>query len=1104
MLAVCLHANAKGYSQKLTISYQNVPLQKVFKEISKQAGYTFIYTEKLLQKGKKISISTSNASIEQVLKECFKDQFLTYSIVDKYIIIKEKEEETHKEKVFSSPPPPPPAIVLSGKVTNDKGEPLGGATITEKGTKNTAVTKEDGNFTINTAGAKPLLVISYVGYETKELSISNQTNVSVVLVQTASNLNDVVVVGYNTQRRGDVTGAVSSVKSQDIANLPAASLSTALQGRIPGAYISQIDGDPNSSASVIIRGPLSINGGDPLYVVDGVPFQGTGFNFNNQDIESIDILKDASAAAIYGYRAAGGVILIRTKKGKSGVIKIGVNSSAGFRQVFGLPSTLRKDEYIAAKKAFGFNVLDLYGPETGWPALPNTNWFNEIYRTGMEQNHSLNLSGGTDKSNFYISGNYAKINGTRIGNAIERYTFRVNSEHKIGKRFKVGQTLYSSFTKEDPNAATNQGNLSFRNTPLMNVYDSTNLIGGWGKTPKGFQGGNDVQAALGNYTRNENYEVLLTLNFDAEIVKGLLFRAVFGTGLNGANNYYYNYKADIGSSITDETFGKYLYKGQSFIATYTLGYDKSFGRHSIKALAGYEARRANSSDLSGSNRNPLVPIPQNFNLVQSISGATVSGQSANVYDRVLSQFGRIEYSYDNKYLLTGTIRRDGLASRFGPNNRYGVFPGISAGWKISQEDFMQDVRQVSFLKLRVGYGLLGNSVGRDFAYSPAYGTGYSYDFGGGRRNSVNILERLPNPDIKWESVATTNIGIDLGLFRDKLLVNLDYYDRQTRDMLYNVGISSSAGLGSDVPANVGKMSNKGFEFNIEYRNAVRKDFTYSIGFNGATNKNRLISLEPSLGKLYLYNGGLTEAQDNAGTSRSEPGRELGNFFGYKVLGIYQGNGGAGDKRPAINGGYIPVAGDLIYEDLNGDGEINADDKTYIGSPWPKLTYGVNLKAGWKGIDLTAFFNGVAGAEIYNGFETYEHIFFSDYTTTSKIFETSGFNGKGLTSIPRVGTVDDYDKNLNWRSVNSYHVQKASYLRLRNVQVGYNLPPAVLNRLHINALRVYLMGDNLFTITQYKGINPDLGGGSFLDKGIDNANYRYPVSRIFSFGINAEF
>ncbi len=998
---------------------------------------------------------------------------------------------------------------IVGTVSNEKSERLEGVSVMVKGSQAGTTTDKNGNFALNAENDKTVLVISLSGFKTQEIPIKQGQPLKITMVSTYSSLDEVVVVGYNTQRRADLTGAVASVNAKDLIDLPPSSLATALQGRIPGAYISQVDGNPNSNAAIIIRGPLSINGGDPLIVVDGVPFQGTGFNFNNQDIESIDVLKDASAAAIYGYRAGGGVILIRTKKGNSGRVKVGVNSSIGVRQVANLPEELDRDNYLRAKEAFGYAVETIYGLKSTWPSLANTNWWDELYRKGTEHNHSLYLSGGTDKSTFYLSGNYASIEGTRIGNSIDRYTFRINSDHKVGKRFKIGQTLYLNYIKEDPNKFTPRGDVSYRNSPLIPVYDSTNPIGGWGKVSAspGFQGSNEVQFALGRYARNEVYEGLLTINFDAEIAKGLMFRTVFATGLTGSNNYFYDYRADIGFGPNAENFGKTITKRQNYIATYTLSYDRSFGKHAIKALAGYEARKSTYSDLQGLNSNPIVPIPQDFNLVQSTATASVSGRNSDVEDRVLSQFGRLEYNFNSKYLLTATIRRDGLASKFGPNNRYGVFPGVSAGWKISNEKFMENVRRISSLKLRGGYGLLGNSVGKDFAYSAAYGTGYSQDYNGGRLNSVNIINRLPNPDIKWESVATVNVGLDVGLFEEKLMINLDYYDRQTKDMIYGVGIAASAGLGADVPANVGQMNNKGFEFNINYRGNISKDFSYSVGFNGAHNKNRLVTINPELGKLFLISGG--------GINRSEPGRELSNFFGYKVLGIYKDDTSAA-SGPAI-GGYHPVTGDLIYEDLNKDGVINADDRKYIGSPWPELTYGFTMKLGFKNFDLNAFFNGVAGAKLYNAFEQYQHIFVGDYNTSPMIFETSGFAGNGVTSKPRVGTITDYDKNQNWSSVNSYHIQNASYLRLRNVQLGYNLSPAILNKIKISSARVFVAADNVFTITKYKGINPDVGIttplgseatgtriGDFLDRGVDNANFRYPVSRIISIGINAEF
>lgn len=1007
---------------------------------------------------------------------------------------------------------------VSGRVLDaSDGEPLPAVTILLKGTSQGTVSDVNGDYAINVPSGDATLIYSFIGFQTMEVPVNGRSTIDLQMELDVAALEEIVVVGYGTKKRGDLTGSVASVPSEDLTNLPARDLGTALQGRVPGVYVSPGDGNPNSGSSVVIRGPLSINGGKPLYVVDGVPFQGTGFNFNVQDIESIDVLKDASAAAIYGFQAAGGVILITTKKGKAGDLQVGLNTTYGVRDVINLPETLGRDRYIEAKEAFGFNVEELYGPRNQWSSLPDTDWMDYMFRSAAESNVTLSLSGGGEKSNFYMSGNYGQIEGTRIGNELERYTFRLNSEHQINDKITVGQTFYGNFTEEDPNRSTNQGNLSFRQTPIMNPTDPDNPIGGWGKLPVGFQGGNDAQAALGNTARNEDYEALLTLSLNYEIIENLNFKTVFGTSIYGSNDYFAEQEADLGASFIQSRFRQELTKGQNFISTNTLDYSKAVGDHSFSALIGYEARRANFSQLIGGNINALVEEPLNFDQFESVATAFVEGRNTDVDNRVLSQFARLDYSFADKYLVSFNVRRDGLGTKFGPNNRYGVFPGVSAGWRISEEAFMQDISFITQLKLRAGYGQLGNSVGTDFAFLPAYEAGYSADFGSGRQNSLNIADRLPNPDIQWETVATTNIGIDAVLLEGKLAVTLDYYDRQTQDMIFDLAIPTSAGLGTLVEANVGQMSNTGFEFNIQYNNKIG-DFTYSVGFNGARNRNELEALNDQVEGQFLTHGRLTEAHSAAGAvSRSEPGRELANFYGFEVLGIYQDDAGAGEDRATINGGYVPVAGDLIYNDLDGNGVINDDDRTYIGSPWPDFNYGINIQLGWKGFDVVAFFNGVAGADIYNGFQTYESTLFSDYTTTERIFNTSGFNGNGVTDLPRVGTIDDNDRNLNWTSVNSFHVQNGSYLRLRNLQIGYTLPPTVLDKLGIRSLRIFAMADNLLTITGYDGMNPDIApiaaaGGTddpldnsnFLNRGIDNANTRYPISRLMSLGLNVNF
>ena len=1006
---------------------------------------------------------------------------------------------------------------IKGKVTSADGEPLPGASVFLKSSPTTGTTTDaSGNYKLNVPKTEGILVVSYIGYDTRNIEIGGRKEVNIALSADQKNLDEIVVVGYGTQKRSSLTGAVSGVKAEDLKNLPAQDLGTLLQGRVPGIFVTNDDGNPNSGSKIVIRGPVSINGGDPLIVVDGLPFQGTGFDFNAQDIETVEVLKDAAAAAIYGAQAAAGVILVTTKKGKAGQIRINFNTTQGVRNVFNLPQTLRRDEYIRAKEAFGFDVVDLYGPKTGYSNLPDTDWFKELYRQGSEQTYNLSLAGGGDKSTFFISGNYSKINGTRIGNSIEKYNLRINSDHKINNWINFGQTLFLNHNVEDPDDASGQGELSFRNTPLMKVYDPTNPIGGWGRSPRGFQGGHDVQNTLGINTDNKYWETTLSGYLDFRIIEGLTFRALLGTSFGNFDQYSYTPRADIGSFIINESFKKEINRSQKLISTFTLNYGKSIGKNDFKILLGYEARKENDAKLRYSNIDPLVAFPQNGGLVKNAANASSEFEQGGIGNRILSQFGRIEYAYAGKYLLTANLRRDGIATKFGPNNRFGVFPGISAGWKISDEAFMRELPVVSALKLRASYGVLGNSNIPNFLFVSAYERGYSADVGinGIRQTSIGIATKLANPDIQWEEVATANIGIDGALFKNKLFFNLDYYNRLTNKMLYGLAIAPSAGLGEEVKANIGQMSNSGLEINLEWRNKTG-EFTYSIGANGAFNSNKLVSLNPELGKRFLTNGGIpVEHYEDLNASRSEPGQPLGQFYGYNVLGIYQNNASASEKRPVISAkdNYVPRAGDLIYHDLDNDGKIDDKDRTYIGNPWPKLTYGINLTAAYKGFDLRIFFSGVAGNQIYNAYESFEHTFFSDYTATDKIFQTSGFAGNGVTSLPRVGKIDDLDNNGNWSAVSSYHVQDGSYLRLKNIQFGYRLPTSILNSIKVKSARVFVMADNLLTLTGYKGLNPEIGrprdeeenNRAFLELGIDAANRRYPMSKLMSIGLNLEF
>ncbi len=1024
---------------------------------------------------------------------------------------KKSDERTHTSvslltRTYPAMPPIKELLVnIGGTVKSaETGEALPGVSVQIKGTVQGTQTDENGSFQLSSTESDVTLIFSIVGYLTQEVRLQGKTTVDVSLETDEKTLGEVVVVGYGEQKKSDLTGSVSSVNAKDLNNVsPAGGVMTALQGRVPGLYISQTDGNPNSGASVVLRGPVSINNSTPLYVIDGLPVDqsvANSLNLNVQDIENVTVLKDAAAAAIYGAVGGGGVILITTKKGRSGKMKVSFGANYGLRDVINLPQSLLRDDYLKTKKIFGADMAP-FGPESEWTTkYASTDWFAEQYRTGVDQNYNISLTGGNATSTFFISGAYSNIKAVRIGNEIERYSIRLNSEHKIGKRIRFGENIFGVYRNEDPNRTTNQGSLNFRHTPLSAVYDPTNPIGGWGKLAPGYQGGHDLQAMLGNENISTGLDANMIGYVEADIIKGLTFRTAYGITFNSGDWYFNELPADLGSTVVQQSFDINASKGQSQIATQLLTYSNTFGKHYFKAMVGYEARKSSFTFVN--SRDRLPPTVRPVRVVTTASSEVNAGRNEG-FGRILSQFGRLEYSFDDKYLFNANLRRDQFASKF---REPGIFSGFSAAWKISSEPFMKSLRAVNNLKLRVGYGSIGNTPdGNDFIFNAIYTPGFNFNFSGDRQTAVGIGGRLANPDIRWENVTTLNAGVDMGLFNGKINLSVDYYDRQTNDMLYSVPISPSLGLGPNVLINIGQMINKGVEFLVEHQNRIG-DFTYSIGVNGGTNSNELISLDPALEKPELRDGSLTEAQNVNGLTRSIPGESLGKFWGYKSLGIYQDDVGR-ENRPLFQTedpkGYRAQKGDLIYEDLNGDKIIDKDDQQFIGNPWPNFTYGFNFRMGFKGFDFSAVLAGVAGNEVYNAYQTYEHQFFNDYNVTSKIYETSGFNGQGVTDKPRIGTAATFDPNRNWLTANSYHVESGAFLRLRNLQVGYTLPTALLGKMKMSNLRIFVMGENLFTLTSYTGINPDVSG-SFRERGIDNANQRYPISKVMSFGINADF
>ncbi len=999
---------------------------------------------------------------------------------------------------------------ITGKVTSDQGESLPGVNVVVKGSTLGTTTDAEGKFSLSVPSGNSILIFSFIGFMSQEVPVTNQTVINVALVSDIQTLSEVVVVGYGTQKRSDLTGSVASVSAKEVKNLPVRSLNEALQGRVAGVQVTKGNGSPGQNADIIIRGAGSINGMPPLYIVDGIRM-GTGNNFNIQDIESIEVLKDASAAAIYGSQAAGGVILVTTKRGSEGdKMKVDFNSYVGVRQPVNMYSLLNRDQYLQAKQAMAVNT-------SGWgePAqLPDVDWVDELFGNGQDQNYTLSLSGGSKAANFYMSGNYQREDGIRIDNSFERYNFRINSDYHLSKRLKVGQSLFAWKTSLNP---TQNGTIPFRSVPTMAVLDPSNPYGGWGKVPSAgyFQGVNGVGNELIHHNVDEASALEGNIYADLEILEGLNFRSTVGAAFINSNESQFREAYDFGTIRNlNANFWKDFKQQENYTVNFVLTYAKTIGAHDFNVMAGYESYRVDRTGVRGEATGFATPVAESFALGTDVTSQRVSG-GVDPLRRLVSQFGRINYSYAGKYLFTANIRRDG-SDRFGPANKYGVFPSFSAGWRIIEENFMRSLPFISNLKLRGSYGILGNDNVGQFLYQQVYTpqnpTTSLPD--GTRVQGYGLDLRLPNSNIKWEEVQQTDIALEVGLLEDRFNITMEWYSRQTKDMIYNVPVPFSAGFrGGSVQTNIGQMSNKGVEITASYRVNLG-DFRIQAGANASFNQNKVLLLD-GVGNNPINAGSAGEYLESV-VARTDIGEPMSQFWGYIVEGIFQNdadvatlNQEASEKANA-NVFYQEQgtgAGDLRFKDVNGDGRITVLDKAFIGNPWPKMVYGFNLSLGWKGFDLSALFQGAQGVDIYNGAKHFTGVMAADFNTTSDVFGASFFDGNGLTDQPRVGVLQPngsytLDPNKNYTRISNYFVEDGSFLKLQNLQVGYTLPAKLINGLKLSSARVYVMGHNLFTLTKYSGLDPEISGG-VRERGIDNLS-TYPRTRLLALGVELGF
>lgn len=1007
---------------------------------------------------------------------------------------------------------------LKGTVTDAQGEPLIGAMVHVEGTSIAAATDIDGNFSL-TAPVGKTLKVTYVGFDPVSVKVTaGRTDYRLVMNPDASTaLDEIVVVGYGTQKKSEVTGSISHVKSDAIKDFSVNSVADALGGMSAGVAVTKSTGSPGETPDIIIRGAASVNGMSPLFIVDGVK-QSTGFDFNMRDVESIEILKDAGSCAIYGAEAAGGVILVTTKRGKAGQASLNLTARYGIRKITKPVKLLNRDEFIAAKLLTGVDILGSEGVESA-SELPDVDWMDVMYDTGHEQEYNLSLTGGTERLRYFLSGGFYNEKGTYVDSSVDRFSLRTNVDYEISKIFSVGSSIYGSVVKNNPTKIYSiyTNSIPFRTVPTMEPVDED---GNFSQTPFYLNGPNLYGNELTYHYKGHNYGLNALLYLNVNIMPWLTLRVNGAGKFTSFNSRVFSEEYDFRAVQEDAYFESSAGTSQELTYNATLTFDRTFARKwGVKAMIGTEATAAQSY----SNYIRAIDFPVDQVGSVNLSSNTAKEASDSPYKgRALSFFGRVNLSYDNRYYLTANVRRDG-SDRFSKNHRWGTFPSVNVMWRIGQESFLRDkLPWLTDAKLRGSYGILGNDGIAQFLYTRAYvGDQIIYNYGGTAEVSGWANYKVPNADIKWEEVHQGDFGIDLSLFNNRLTFSYDYYNRQTHDMLYWKVVPYASGINyyhegatNTMPINIGRVSNIGHEIAINWTQRLN-DFNYSVGFNASFNSNKVKQIGEE---------GAAPLVSPDGINRTENGRSMSELYGYSAIGIFQSQEQVDEYNARAQAAGRPYywqqntgVGDLIFDD-HGQGYVDENCKECIGNPWPKMTYGINLAAQWRGFDLSAVFQGAAGFQIYNAVKAYTQTFATDGNTTMDIYKCSFFGDNGLTDQPRCGMISDSgawvgDPSKNYSTINSFWVEDGDYLKCKNLVFGYTLPENITRKAYIQKLRVYFSASNLFTITKYSGIDPEIGGTStqtsnlagtsMTARGVDTYN-RYIPSRLFSFGLDLTF
>lgn len=1146
-------------AQKVTLAIKNASLETVFKAIEKQTGYSFFYKSNLLKNGLPVSVDVKDVPLSQALDLCFSKQPFTYSIQGNIIAIKPKENlpvgNTNSLQ----------DILVKGFVLDAATkEPLVRATISVKGGTASVVSDIKGYFEISVAANSATLVISYIGFVAKEVKVSASETINILLETAKNPLDEVVVTGYTAQRKKDLTGSVSVVNVEEMNKQPTSLITNQLQGQAAGVTVIG-SGQPGEEPQVRIRGINTFGDNTPLYVLDGVPTQSIG-DINPNDVASIQVLKDAGAASIYGSRASNGVIIITTKKGKTGKPVVSYDSYYGTQipkkgNVYHMlnpqeQAQLKFDAFANSGTPITSGSPDkLYGGGTT-PVLPDyifpmgvhegdpsvdpslyninpnytsvndlgtfyhivkanktgTDWYHSVFKNAPTTNHNINVSGASEKAKYLMSFNYVNQQGTLINTYLKRYTIRANTTYNVTRNIRIGENLSYSISQNPKIGALQPYSAvayTFRQQPIIPIYD---IKGNYGGNYGGQLGDAPNPVATQQRTANDrklDNRLFGNMFVDVDFLKNFTLHTSFGGENYSGNSHSFSYPTYENQENTPtNSYSEGSYSGTAWTWTNTLSYHKNFNNvHNIQVLVGTEAYDSKSQTVGGTTYGYLSFDP-NYTTLSSGSGVKTN-YSSRYSEGLWSQFARLDYGFKDKYLISGTLRRDG-SSKF-KTFQYGYFPAVSAAWRISQEKFMQNINWLTDLKIRGGWGVMGNQInlGADNAYTTyTQNKNSSYYDIAGTNNSIQQgfqAGQIGNPDAKWEKDANTNIGIDAVLLKGAISISADYYQKNISDLLYNPELPGTYGRGVPAYRNVAEAKNNGFDIALSTNTNITHDLKFNATVTFTSYNNRITKVTDNIN--YFFSGSVRQF----GTKfiRNEVGHPVGAFYGYKIAGFWNDAAeiAAADLKAQKATGTPDATyqtdegvGRFRYADVDGNGQVDANDRTFIGNPNPKFTYGINLGFSYKNFDLSMFLYGSQGGQVWNEVR-YWTDFFSSFS-----------GGKSATALYDSWTPTNHNaraplqENAGYASTNgspnSYYVENGSYLRAKNILLGYTFPSSLLKNKGINNIRVYIQAANLFTITKYTGADPEINGNGVTEFGVDEGSY--PSTKQFLVGVNLKF